>query len=77
MFHELPGPPPATRAVGHVAECNQAQRRMAELQLSPDRFLLDAGPAAGRLRRIPVPHLGPLVHEPSADKRFSGGHARR
>ena len=44
-----------------VTECNQATRTMSQLRLAPDRFLPDAGQAAGRLRRIPVPHLGPLV----------------
>ncbi len=80
MFYELAGAVRrAARAVAAtLAECNRAQRRMAELQLSPDRFMLDGGAKppddyAEFLFRT----SGLLAHEPTADKRFSGGHARR
>ncbi len=69
----------AARAVADtIAECNRAQRRMAEIQLSPDRFMLDGGAKppddyAEFLFRT----SGLLAHEPPADKRFSGRGARR
>ncbi|HTT54228.1 MAG TPA: hypothetical protein VMH35_22790 [Streptosporangiaceae bacterium] len=69
----------AARAVAAtIAECNRAQRRMAELRLSPDRFMLDGG------ARPPVDYAeflfrtsGLLAHEPPADRRFAGRGARR
>ena len=79
-FHQLAGAVGrAARAVAAtVAECNRAQRRMAEIQLSPDRFMLDGGATppddyAEFLFRT----SGLLAHEPPADKRFSGGRAHR
>ena len=80
MFYQLAGAlRRAARAVAAtVAECNRAQRRMAELRLNPDGFLLDGGAQppddyAEFLYRT----SGLLPHEPPADKRFSGRHARR
>ncbi len=69
----------AARAVAAtIAECNRAQRRMAELQLTPDRFMFDSG------ARPPEDYAeflfrtsGLLAHEPPADKRFAGRGARR
>jgi hypothetical protein len=80
VFHQLAGAVRrAARAVAAtLAECNRAQRRMAELRLTPDRFLLD-GPA-----RPPDTYAeflfrtsGLLAHEPPADKRLSGRGVRR
>ena len=80
VFYQLAGAlRRAARAVAAtVAECNRAQRRMAELRLNPDRFLLDGSAQppddyAEFLYRT----SGLLTHEPPADKRFSGRHARR
>jgi hypothetical protein len=61
-----------------LAECNRAQRRMAELRLSPDRFLLDgAAQAPDTYAEFLFRTSGRLTHEPPADKRFSGRGARR
>ncbi len=69
----------AVRAVvATIAECNRAQRRMAELRLTPDRFLLDGGAQPpDTYAEFLFRTTGLLPHEPPADKRFSGGHARR
>jgi hypothetical protein len=69
----------AARAVAAtVAECNRAQRRMAELQFSPDRFLMDGGAQPpDTYAEFLFRTSGPLSHEPPADKRFAGRHARR
>ncbi len=69
----------AARAVAAVfAECNRAQRRMAELRLNPDRFLLDGGAQPpDTYAEFLFRTSGLLHHEPPADKRFRGRHARR
>jgi hypothetical protein len=69
----------AARAVAAViAECNRAQRRMAELRSSPDRFMLDGGAQPpDTYAEFLFRTSGLLTHEPPADKRFSGGTARR
>jgi hypothetical protein len=80
VFHQLAGAiRRAARAVAAtLAECNRAQRRMAELQLSPDRFLL-AGAAhpPDTYAEFLFRTSGLLAHEPPADKRFPGRGARR
>jgi hypothetical protein len=80
VLHQLAGAVRrAARAVAAtVAECNRAQRRMAELRLNPDGFLLDGGaePPADYAEFL-FRTSGLLAHEPPAAKRFSGGHARR
>ena len=69
----------AARAVAAtVAECNRAQRRMAELRLTPDRFLLDGGTQPpDSYAEFLFRTSGLLAHEPPADKRFPGRPARR
>lgn len=64
----------AARAVAAVlAECNRAQRRMAELRLTPDRFLLDGGAQPpDTYAEFLFRTSGLLHHEPPADKRFRG-----
>ena len=60
-----------------VAECNRAQRRMAELRFNPDRFLPDGGvQPPDTYAEFLFRTSGLLEHEPPADKRFSGGRAR-
>lgn len=80
MLHTLTGAVRrAVRAVAAtLAECNRAQRRMAELQLSPDRFMVDGGAQPpDNYAEFLFRTSGLLAHEPPADKRFSGGRARR
>jgi hypothetical protein len=80
VFHQLAGAIlRAARAVAAtLAECNRAQRRMAELQLSPDRFLIDgAATPPDTYAEFLFRTSGLLTHEPPADKRFSGRGARR
>lgn len=79
VFYELAGAVRrAARAVAAtVAECNRAQRRMAELRFNPDRFLLDGGAQPpDTYAEFLFRTSGLLAHEPPADKRFSGRHAR-
>ncbi len=80
MFHQLAGA--IRRAVRTVAatlaECNRAQRRMAELQLSPDRFFIDgAAQPPDTYAEFLFRTSGLLAHEPPADKRFPDRRARR
>lgn len=80
VLHKLAGAArQAARAVAAtVAECNRAQRRMAELRLNPDRFLLDGGAQPpDTYAEFLFRTSGLLTHEPPADKRFPGRHARR
>ncbi len=61
-----------------VAECNRAQRRMAELRLNPDRFLMNgASRAPDTYAEFLFRTSGLLTHEPSADRRFRGKPASR
>lgn len=79
MFHKLARAVlRAARAVAAVlAECNRAQRRMAELRLNPDRFLLDGGAQPpDTYAEFLFRTSGLLHHEPPADKRFPGRRAR-
>lgn len=79
VFHQLAGAVRrAVRAVAAaVAECNRAQRRMAELQLSPDRFLINGGgQPPDSYAEFLFRTSGLLVHEPPADKRFPDRRAR-
>jgi hypothetical protein len=80
VFHQLAGAARrAARAVAAtLAECNRAQRRMAELQLSPDRFLIKGATAApDTYAEFLFRTSGLLAHEPPADKRFPERQARR
>jgi hypothetical protein len=80
VFHQLAGA--IRRAVRTVAatlaECNRAQRRMAELQLSPDRFFIDgAAQAPDTYAEFLFRTSGLLAHEAPADKRFPDRRTRR
>lgn len=79
MLHQLTGAVRrAARAVAATfAECNRAQRRLTELQLSPDRFLMDGGAQPpDTYAEFLFRTSGLLAHEPPADKRFPGRPAR-
>jgi hypothetical protein len=60
------------RLANVVAECNYAQRRMAILQASPDRYLSQPGEAPDTYAAFLFRTSGPLAHEPSAAQRSSG-----
>jgi hypothetical protein len=80
VFYQLAGAirRAARTVAATVAECNRAQRRMAELRLSPDRFLIDGSDKApDTYAEFLFRTSGSLVHEAPADKRFSGGRTRR
>jgi hypothetical protein len=68
----------AARAVAAViAECNRAQRRMAELNTNPDRFMFDGGAQPPEdYAEFLFRTSGLLAHEPPADKRFADRRAR-
>ncbi len=59
----------ARRLGAVVAECNDAQRRMAVLMTSADRGLLAPGQAPDTYREFLLRTSGPLVHEPTAARR--------
>jgi hypothetical protein len=60
------------RVAAIVAECNYAQRRLAQLQASPDRHLARPGLAPDTYGEFLFRTSGPLAHEPSAARRASG-----
>jgi hypothetical protein len=62
----------ATGIVTVVAECHSAQRRMALLASSPERYLLDVGVAPGTYQEFLFRTSGPLMHEPAASGRLAG-----
>jgi len=68
----------AARAVAAViAECDRAQRRMAELNSNPDRFMFDGGAQPPEdYAEFLFRTSGRLAHEPPADKRFADRRAR-
>jgi len=79
-FHQLAvGARRAARAVAAtLAECNRAQRRMAELRLSPDRFLIaGSDKSPDTYAEFLFRTSGLLAHEPPADQRFPDRRARR
>ena len=60
------------RVIALIAECNYAQRRLAVLRLSPDRYVTvpDQGPET--YREFLFRTSGLLAHEPSAAERMLG-----
>lgn len=54
------------RVAGVVAECNYAQRRMAVLRASPDRYLPEPGRAPQTYQEFLFRTSGPLAHELAA-----------
>jgi hypothetical protein len=55
-----------------VAECNDAQRRLAILQASPDRYLPQAQQGPDTYEAFMYRTWGLLPHEPSAAERAAG-----
>jgi hypothetical protein len=62
----------ARRLRGVVAECNRAQRRMAVLQASPDRYLPQPQEGPDTYEAFMYRTWGLLRHEPSAAERAAG-----
>ncbi len=60
------------RVVAVIAECNYAQRRLAQLRASPDRYLSRPDLAPDTYQEFLFRTSGPLAHEPSTAKRSSG-----
>lgn len=60
------------RVAAVIAECNYAQRRLAQLQTNPNAHLLRPGQAPDTYREFLFRTSGPLVHEPSATQRSLG-----
>jgi hypothetical protein len=56
-----------------IAECNYAQRRMAELATAPDRYLLNPDAAPDTYTQFLFRTSGVLPHEPSARARARTG----
>jgi hypothetical protein len=63
----------AARAVAAaVAECDRAQRHLAQLRLQPDRYALDGNAAPATYAEFLFRSPGAVWHEPSARERGSG-----
>ncbi len=60
-----------------ISECNYAQRRMLQLRVSPDRYVIGGGQAPDTYTEFLSRTSGWLQHEPSAEKRCAGRAARR
>ncbi len=60
------------RVAAVIAECNYAQRRLAVLRLSPDRYVTQPERAPDTYREFLLRTSGLLVHEPSAAERTLG-----
>jgi len=78
VFHQLAGA--ARKAVRTMAdvidECNYAQRRMLQLRLAPDRYVINSDQAPATFAEFLFRTSGLLIHEPAADKRFADWHTR-
>ncbi len=59
----------ARRICAVIAECNYAQRRMAELSTAPDRYLFNPDTAPATYTEFLYRTSGLLQHEPSARAR--------
>jgi hypothetical protein len=66
----------ARRVGGVVAECNYAQRRLAVLQASPERYWMEPGQAPGSYQVFLLLTSRKLAHEPSAAQRSAGAAVR-
>lgn len=62
------------RIAAVIAECSYAQRRLAVLRASPDRYVINPDTAPDSYREFLFRTSGQLAHEPSAARR-SLGHA--
>ena len=61
------------RVVAVVAEMDQAQRRLAALRTSPDRYLLHPQEPPATYGEFLFRTSGPLLHEPPAGERGQRG----
>jgi hypothetical protein len=61
------------RFVAVVAEMDQAQRRLAALRISPERYLLNSEEPPGTYGEFLFRTSGPLLHEPPAGERGQRG----
>src|SRR5260370_40401494 len=59
------------RVVAVIAECNYAQRRLAQLRASPDRYLSRPDLAPDTYQEFLFRTSGPLAHQPSTATRSS------
>ena len=66
----------ARRARFAVAECNYAQRRLAELQASLDRYVIQPVQAPDTYQAFLSRTSRTLVHEPSSAQRSAGESVR-
>jgi hypothetical protein len=66
----------ARRVGGVVAECNYAQRRLAELQANPERYVIDPDHAPDSYQVFLLLTSRKLAHEPSAAQRSAGAAVR-
>jgi hypothetical protein len=66
----------ARRVAAVLAECHYAQRRLASLTTSPDRYMPEPGHAPDTYAEFLFRTSGTLRHEPAAAWR-SAGHAVR
>jgi hypothetical protein len=55
-----------------VAECNHAQRRLTELQASPERYLIEPDQAPDTYQVFLLLTSRKLAHEPTAAQRSAG-----
>jgi hypothetical protein len=66
----------AGKIAAAVEEMNYAQRRMAELRLSLDRYVMEPDKAPATYDEFIARSSGPLRHEPSAARRAQHGSLR-
>lgn len=65
----------AGKIAAAVAEMNDAHRRMVELRMSPDRYMMRPNEAPATYDEFLARTSGPLLHEPPASRRTQrGGH---
>jgi hypothetical protein len=57
-----------------IAECNYAQRRLLQLRLNPDRYILGGGNAPDTYAEFLFRTSGWLPHEPPAARRCPTRH---
>jgi hypothetical protein len=63
----------ARRIADIIAECNYAQRRMAALRTTPDRYLTNGDKAPDTYAEFLFRTSGPPLREPPAARRVNGG----
>lgn len=61
----------ARKIAAVIAECNDAQRRLLVLWLSPERYALSSRLAPDTYAEFMYRTSGPLLHEPSARARMA------